>query len=811
MRFLHEFQKKPVSLADHLPWAALIAPSILLNKDGSFSSVFRFRGPDLDSSTPAELLITRARFNTLLKRLGTGWCLHVEAHRHQALPYPDQRPTHLAALLVDQERRYQLEGFGSSFETDHYATFTWLPPADQENQIQTLFFGKSPHQAPSWHEAKIRFQQEILILFDLLTKAVPEAELLKDEALLTYLHATISPKPHPIAPLDTPVFLDCQLSDAPLRGGLNPMLGDHHLRCVSIRSLPARTLPGLLDALGTLPFEYRWVGRFIALDKTSADAEILRIRKRWFAKRKGMGALLREALTKEDMPLLDTDALAKTHECDDALEALGAEACAFGWLTLTVTLLDKDEAALESKARAVEAALNHQGFVARTEDLNAVEAWLGSLPGEPYADVRRPLISTLNLCDLLPISAIWAGPKSNNHLASSPLLIGEATGSTPFRLSLHVGDVGHSLILGPTGSGKSALLAFIALQWLRYKDARIIVFDQGRSARCVTHCVSGQWHSLSHNGPFALQPLAHIDQPEEMAWASDWLLSLASQSGLSPKSHHKEEVWRALNALAKAPAHQRTLSLFTALCQDRDLSSALEPFTLNGPHGPLLDSDQDHDNPCHFETYETSDLFQTPSALAPVLTALFHKLERQFKGEPTLLILDEAWLYLGETSFAAKIRQWLKTLRKKNVSVIFATQSLDDITKSSLASALIESCPTHIFLPNPRALEPATAQHYQGLGLNARQLSLLAHAPPKRSYYIRQPHGRRLFELALKGTALALCGASSPEDQNLIDTLIKTHNQIPSGEDFTRAFLKAKGFEGVDTLFETLTPQSLAS
>ncbi|MCA3694652.1 MAG: conjugal transfer protein TrbE, partial [Aquidulcibacter sp.] len=402
MRFLDEFRQKPITLADHLPWAALVGPSLLLNKDGSFSSCIKFRGPDLESSTPEELMAVRARLNNMLKRLGTGWCLHMEARRRQADPYPDQAPSNPAACLIDEERKAHFEHAGTAFETDHFATFSWLPPADDVRKAENFLFQHQSTDARDWRESLALFRREIALLMDLMADALPEARLMSDEELLTYLHATISPKAHPVQVPETPVFLDAQVADTPLQGGLAPKLGDRHLRVISVRSFPSRTLPGLLDGLGQLPFSYRWVARWIGLDKPDAEAELIRLRKRWFAKRKGMGTLLREAITKEDVPLLDRDAQVKADECDGALEALGAEVCAYGWLTLTVTVLDRDEGRVTEKARAIEAVLNAQGFVARTEDLNAVEAWLGSIPGEPYADVRRPMLSTLNLCDLLP-------------------------------------------------------------------------------------------------------------------------------------------------------------------------------------------------------------------------------------------------------------------------------------------------------------------------------------------------------------------------------------------------------------------------
>jgi type IV secretion system protein TrbE len=805
MRFLDEYRKKPISLADHLPWAALVAPGIILNKDGSFSACVKFRGPDLESSTSEELMAVRARLNNMLKRLGTGWCLHMEARRRVADAYPKSDIVNPIAWLVDQERRALFDAAGSSFETDHIATLTWLPPQDDLRKAENFLFQNRVNNNRDWRETLALFQREIGILVDLMADALPEASLMSDGETLTYLHACISPKSHKVAIPETPVFLDTQLSDTALEGGISPKLGDQHLRVVGIRSFPAKTLPGLLDALGQLPFTYRWVARWIALDKAGAESELLRLRKRWFAKRKGIGTLMREAITKEDVPLVDTDAAAKTDECDGALEALGAEVCAFGWLTLTITVMDANEGKAVDKARAIEASLNGQGFVAKTEDLNAVEAWLGSLPGEPYADVRRPMISTLNLCDLLPVSAVWAGPRHDTHLNAPPLLIAETSGATPFRLVLNVGDVGHSMIIGPTGAGKSALLAFMALQWMRYQGAKVIFFDKGRSARAVTHCAGGRWHALGPEGKFALQPLARIDEVGERAWAAEWIAETVAAAGVQITPKHREEIWAALGSLGEAPKSQRTLSIFSALCQARDITAALEPFTLKGPHGCLLDADQAPDALSFFETFETEDLMATPSAAGPVLTALFHEIERSFDGSPTMLVLDEAWLFLGETGFCAKIREWLKTLRKKNVAVVFATQSLDDVVRSPIATTLIESCPTQIFLPNPRALEPASADLYRLFGLNKRQLELLAFAAPKRSYYVRQPRGRRMFDLRLSGAALAVCGASSPEDQKLIERTLEGLPPMADPSAFVRAFLAAKGLTGVDDLFDALT------
>ena len=798
MRFLDEHRRRPASLADHLPWAAMVAPGVILNKDGAFTTGFRFRGPDLESSTETELMAVRARVNNALRRLGTGWCLHVEARRRPAAAYPESDFDLDVAWLVDAERRDRFEDADPAFETDHRLAVTWLPPADESRRLERWMFDGLVAGADDWRPALDRFRRDADALFDLLADALPEIARLDDAALLSWLHGCVSTEERALEPPNPPMFLDAWMADAALTGGVAPRLGDRWLKVVSVRGLPPATRPGLLDALGALPFPYRWTVRWIALDKAAAELEIAKVRKRWFAKRKGFGVLLREAITKEETPLLDTDSVSKTEECDGAPAAVGADACAFGYLTLTVTVLaDSDEAATV-RARAVEAVLNAQGLVAKVEDLNAVEAWLGSLPGEPYADVRRPLVSTLNLADLLPVSAAWAGPMGDTALEGPPLATARTTGSTPFRLALHVGDVGHAMVVGPTGAGKSALLAFLALQWFRYPGARVVFFDKGRSARAATLAAGGLWRALEPGGAVSLQPLAGIDDEAERAWAAEWLAEAVRTAGLEPGPDAREAIWSALNALATSPREQRTLTVFCALVQDRAVIAALEPLTLKGPHGALLDGAGAALGPSRFDTFELETLMATPSVVAPVLSALFHQLEAGFDGRPTLMVLDEAWLFLGHGGFAARIREWLKTLRKKRVAVVFATQSLDDVAASPIAATLVENCPTQVFLPNPRALEPQSADLYRAFGLSRRQLELIAFAPPKRAYYWRQPHGRRLFDLRLTGVALALCGASSPDDQALIDAVLDRVG--PSA--FAREFLKAKGVQNVDAVLD---------
>ena len=803
---LREYRDTADRLADHLPWAALVAPGVVLNKDGGFQRTFRFRGPDLESATEAELVGVCARANNALKRLGSGWALFFDADRAPALGYPDSAFPDAASWLVDEERRGDFDGRrGELFETRCHLTFFYMPPADQVSRAERVLIEREPgRQGRDWRQELRAFVAQTDRILDLLSGFMPLIAPLGDEETLTFLHGAISTRRHRVAVPETPMYLDGLLVDTPLGGGIEPRLGDQHLRTVTVLGFPNTTRPGLLDALNHQGFAYRWTTRFIALDKPDAAKALGRIRRQWFNKRKSVVQILREVISNEPVPLTDSDADNQLADADLALQELGGDLVAFGYLTTTITLMDADREAAEDKVRQVERILGGLGCNAIREQVNAVEAWLGSLPGQVYANVRQPLVHTLNLAHLMPLSSVWAGQAGNPHLDGPATFHAVTSGSTPFRYSTHVEDVGHQLHVGPTGAGKSVLLALLALQFRRYFGAQVYVFDKRFSSRAAVLAMGGRHHGLAADAGLAFQPLARIDEDGERAWAIEWLCDLVAAENVLVTPPVKEALWSALTSLASAPPAERTLTGLSMLLQSNALKAALAPYTLDGPFGRLLDAAEDGLDLSDVQCFETDTLIKTPSVVAPVLTYLFHRLEARFDGRPTLMVLDEAWKFLDTPLFAARIREWLKELRKRNVAVIFATQSLADITDSPIMPAIIDGCPQRIFLANDRAIEPLSRKVYEGLGLNERQIELIARATPKRHYYLQSRLGNRLFELGLGPVALALCGASDPAVQTLIDQVLAEHGEAG----FAAAFLAARGLPWASALIEDFVPQA---
>lgn len=787
---LRQYRDNPDRLSDLLSWAGLVAPGIVLNKDGSLQATIRFRGPDLESATEVELIATSARLNNILKRLGTGWAIFFEAKRHPANDYPTSEFAVQLAALIDDERAQQFRS-REHFESSYFLTLVYLPPSDSSERLSSRFVQRSDKTEVDYGKVLESFEGDLERLVAMLRGILPEAKLLSTTETLTYLHSCISTKDHQVLAPEVPFYIDALLADSALLPGFQPKLGDSYLKIITILSFPGKSQPGILDSLNRLGVEYRWVSRFLCMDKQEALSELSGYKRRWFAKRKGIATLLKEVFTNTESIMTDSDAVNKAMDADEALQELSDDSVSYGYFTGTVVIANKDPLIANATAAEIERVINSLGFTTKTEDVNSVDAWLGTIPGNCRNNIRRPILNTLNLAHMIPLSAVWAGQERNSHLKGPALFLALTNGSTPFRLVSHIGDVGHTLIIGPTGAGKSVLLNFIEAQFLRYPDSQVYIFDKGGSARTLTAGVGGDHYDLGGEGtPLAFQPLARVDEPEERRWAHEWVLELIAQQNAAVTPSTKDALWRAIVSLASAKPEERTLFGLTLLLQDESLRQALLPFTIQGAHGHLLDSSKDTLSYSPWQCFEMEVLMETPSVVLPVLSYLFHRLEQRFTGRPTLLVLDEAWLFLDNKAFAAKIREWLKVLRKANVMVVFATQSITDISQSSIASTLREACFTKIYLPNSNALSAEASTIYERFGLNKRQIELVALAQPKRDYYYTSPIGNRLFELGLAPLALSYCTHTSKEQQALT-TQLKA--EALSTSDFNHRFVSHLG------------------
>lgn len=800
-------------LADAVTWSAMVAPGVVVNKDESFMQVFTYSGLDQDSSTPEELMTMIAKANNYIKRFGEGWCLWFEARRVKANVYKHREFPDIACQLLDNERQNYFN-HDSYFVNKYYMTLQWLPPSTRAKYVTRFFYARE--EVPDKDDRRMfadnlqSFGSNVEKFCDGLSSIMYELRPLSSEETLTYLHSCVSLHQHPIRMPLEPVDLDELLCDTPFFGGTSPVLGnDHqyeHLGCVSIKSFPETSFPCMLDGLNRLNIEYRWMSRFICCDKADSVSYLNTVKRTWKANDKDLVTWLKELVTKEESVMVDSAAMQKFGDADAAIVEVTNDESSVGEFTSQLVLRDEDLEVLKDKIRKVTRVYHDNGFTVSAESINATAAWFGSIPGNAYSDPRRKKLTSLNLCHILPLSSIWAGNEYCEFLSKVtgsrvPALAQVATvGSTPFFLNLHVSDVGHSIVVGPTGSGKSVLLNFLASQARSIPGSRTYVFDKGGSSRVFAASVGGLFYDLgdgSGKKGISFQPLRYIDDENEKVWASEWLQELFAQEGVAITPVIKKAIWDALTSLAATSPEDRTFTGLKVYLQSMVLREALEPYVIAtkgisdtaGAYGSLFDSDMDLLLLGNYQSFEMGELMNKRNAVLPLLLYLFHVIEKNCRGEPTFIFLDECWTFLDNPVFAGKIREWLKTMRKNNVSIIFATQNLDDIKKCSISSAIIESCPTRFFLPNPQALNRGNEEVYGYFSLNRREREIIAFSRPKRDYYVVSPEGRRQFDLALSPYALAILASTSKDDQLKCEDICKTSGPVS----FLGEWLEYKG------------------
>ena len=383
---------------------------------------------------------------------------------------------------------------------------------------------------------------------------------------------------------------------------------------------------------------------------------------------------------------------------------------------------------------------------------------------------------------------------------AAPLFYAKTNGNTPFRVSLWVGDVGNTLFVGPIGSGKSTDILFALSQFIaRYQRAQGYVLEVGASGKALTYAMGGQYFDLgSHD--LAFQPLRSIADEQVRRWAHTWVEDRFTEQGHVVTPEDRNELWRALGNLATAPEHQRTLTGLMLTLQSRELREALKYYTLDGPHGLLLDADVDSLPRGTFQGFDVKGLLDKPRVVPAVLSYILHRLEGCLDGSPTVLVCDDFAKYFAFPVFVDILDSLLRLRRKDNLAIWFSTQTGADILGTTIAKLVLDSCMTRIVLPNPAALDAPNDEVYAALRMNRRQRRLIARAQPKCQFYFDSPQGSRLCDLPLDGITLAVCGANSDEDRKLVD---RVYAEV-GPERFLEAFARAKGLEQA---FTTLTQE----
>ena len=791
------YRNRQAGFADLLQYAAVIDEGIVVCKDGTLLTGFFYRGSDTQSSTDDIINHQAMIINDVFKDLGSGWMIHVDAIRNAASPYSLDERSHFSdpiSQMIEQERKAFFSDAGNSYESTYCLCVSYQPPLIAEKKIVDLMFKddvsgteqKQDHILNEFKEAIKNIEarlSSVIALRQMLTTEFVDAtgETHLNEEILSYINFCITGNNQPIKLPAIPMYLDAIVGRHDFLGGIEPKIDDKHILTIAIDGFPSESQPNILQLLDNLGTEYRWSTRFIFLDAHQAEANLKKYRRKWKQKIVGIW----DQVFRTNKGVVNTDAALMVEQTDSAINDVNSGNIAFGYYTSCLVFMGSDFQQLEALGKEVVNIIRSTGFSARIETINAIEAWLGTLPAHSQENVRRPLLHTFNLAHLLPTSAVWPGHEfcpCPMFPEQSPALMHCATqGNTPFRFNLHSGDLGHTLVIGPPGAGKSTLLALIATQFTRYQNASVCSFDKGRSLYALSKAIQGNHFDLGGDSSLAFSPLSHVKTDADIAWFQDWLESIIHLQGFDLDPGRRVLISEAIRSCLSTDS--KTLSDLNVAIQDSAIKNCLEPYCLGGAFGHFLDAEHDCLDLSDFNVFEVEELMNLNDKIRlPVLTYIFWRIEKTLSGQPALLLLDEAWIMLSHPLFREKIREWLKVLRKANCSVILATQSISDAANSGILDVLQEATATKIWLANPEANTPESRMLYEKFNLNQTEINIIARAIKKQDYYYTSPEGKRLINLALGPASLAFLGVSDKESIATIKQLETDYPETWQGE-----------------------------
>jgi type IV secretion system protein VirB4 len=766
-----------------LPWNFITRfhEGVVIQKDGILQRTFAYRAPDVDSSGAAEVNGLSLMVNDFAKRLGAGWAVHFEAQRFYTREYPRADFTRggasglLAPYLIDREREAAFRAAGRHFESSYYLTFSWRPPSENVKKLIGMFVRSGGGDGgPSVKENVAFFVNETNAVAGVLANGMLLAPLSNEETA-AYLHSCVSLNRHPLRFPVTRIMLDRILPDSGLVTSLTMKLGRHYIPLVGVCDFPEETYPAILDGLNRARLEYRWVSRYICLGKEEGKKEARKKEKSHRGNRKTFLQTFAETTSGEASASVNHGAGVKEADSIDAGIEIETDQAALGYLTTCVMVWDTDLKAAAKKADTVKAVINAAGFTCKEETFNALEAWMSMMPGQVYANYRALPVMSYSLSHVVPLSSVWAGTRRNGHagLVSGvdlPHLVCSTAEGTPFFLNLNPGDTGHSAVWGPTGSGKSTLLNLLETQFFKYPGSRVVVFDKGRSCRLPCLASGGLFYEPAGENAAAvsLQPLRDLETDRALMDAADFIEACVTVNGYEVPPPMRAAIKESLELLREKPVSARTITSFLQYANYTDpqtrrpvLNEMLGDYLWDGgKYGKIFDARASSISlDTRFLAIEMEALMNRGrGCVEPALVYLFNLVETMFDGRLTLLVLDEAWLFLKNETFAGRITEWLKVLRKKNVFVVFATQDVADVGRSPLRTTVIQQCLTKIYLADPSASAPGMIDAYRDFGLTDAEIGLISGAVMKRDYFYTSPLGRRLFRLDLGPVTLGLVG-----------------------------------------------------
>jgi type IV secretory pathway VirB4 component len=763
-----------------LAWRWLFAedPTVIGLKTGRLMSTFGYTCPDTEHLPPVARASYLGRLHEVLAVLDEGWALESDWWHEPAPDYPAGTWQQPVEWLVDESRRMEFTTHPRHLSTA-YLTLTWTPPKATRRWLRDIFLrrttGRRLRQTLDEHIAL--FQGGLRRWTGLLAPVIETAHPLDGNTTATYLNQHVSWDRHPLR-LDWPAYdIDTQLGNSVWTPGEPPRLGSMWIQPLTIKNWRAELSTWLPESLAKLPFPCRLHLRWIPMGAKAASHFL------WWEEKKWAGSYRRWSKTAKQAT--ETDAPSEVQGRDYKVDAIRAGESiiavqtevmlgqdVLGLLTPTLLCWAETLELLEARVQALQAVLFQHGLVARVEEANATNAVVASWPGHTTLGIRgRPLRAT-ELAGVMAHSSVWPG-RPWNHTLQGPAVMVLSTDGSPFYFDTQDGENRHSLIVGPTRSGKSGIVGLKNRQWFRYARARLAIFDLENAHKVSTLLCGGAHYALGTPGCSGFHPLGRVDEPQERIWAETWLEHVLEGEGLPPTPDERHEIRECLTRLAGLPPPQRTLSMCRRLLQVQRLKIGLAPFCADGPFGFFDASEDAFSLRARLVCFEMETIRQTPRAIGPTLDYIFHRLETEwFTGDPVEITVEEARWILDLERFLGSVEVWLKARAKKNVSVSIICQEIYDMYRTTAWQGIQGSIKTRIFLPNPAAMSDTVKPFYLDMQCTEDDIAMIAQAQPLQDYLFVSPQGKRRFQLRLSPWERLNCAASTLEEIAVAEQLM---------------------------------------
>ena len=748
---------KEARVGDRLPYARLVDENTLLLRDGSLLTALQVPGLLFETEDTEALNAHAATREVMLRStLDSRFVMYHHVIRRRVEVELDAEFTDPLARHIDARWKERL-GSGSLFINDQFVTLIRRPARGKAGWVEKASKAlnarkkdavevdpkdlRSLRAAATGLVASLQPYGAALLGNYIGPKGFENSEIL--ELLSALYNGEMRPVRRPAEDRDIGHFLPYRrasfgLDAMELRGSGEPDFAS----ILSLKDYPDATSPGLLDSLLRLPYEMVVSESYAPSERTTA--------------RERMDLAIRRLRS------VDEEAQAERADMLAARDALGNGAVGFGDHHLSVLVRERTLPRLDDATAACSAALADTGAIVVREDTNLEPAFWAQFPGNEQYIVRRAMISSANMASFGSLHGFALGQADGNHWGEAVTLL-ETTSATPFFFNFHNGDLGNFSVIGPSGSGKTVVMNFLAAQAQKF-NPRTVLFDKDRGAELFVRGIGGRYDRIYAGEPSGFNPLSLPDTPANRAFLRDWL-------GVMLKAEGPEElqtVSHAVDAAYENDASLRRLRNFRELLsgtrrpEPGDLADRLSAWIHGGEHAWLFDNETDElDLERKTLGFDMTALLENPRLRTPTMMYLFHRIEERLDGEPTMILIDEGWKALDDEVFAARIRDWLKTLRKRNALVGFATQSARDALESRISTALVEQTATMVFMPNSRA---RPEDYCDGFGLTSHELALIRTLPAhSRCFLVRQPDASVVVRLDLSNAPEVLTILSGRE------------------------------------------------